>query len=943
MVSLWRRFSGGNPRRKVHRLEKYVSMNDNSDRIDEHEESRKEELPPHEASEAHPSGNTNPVRARIRSLTESPFFSVFFFPCVLLYHELMLRICDRDIVFFSPALARIVLFSLAAGLFVFLILDLIPCKRVSRLAGGVLIFAFSAVLCVERGMRSLFSIYYGVLSAANVAGNAMGDFADDIVSAVVRLIPFILFALLPLALFILTRRSVLRDRKTARPGDAGTDAQADGPAGEAPLYGPALRAETGAQADGPAPRKRSRIWLMRGLVLITLAAAQFLGVSMARAGEAQAAYTYDFTTNGAIPEFGLFTGIRLEFQYALFGMPEADMSSFIEEPAGTAAGNASGAPSGQPEMPLESLSGTTQETSPAAGPEDLSGQTGPSPEDTPSAAEATADQSANPASGTSSAQAGPSPENTPYAGGTTADQSANPAPGTSSAQAGPSPESAPSAGGTSPGSMPSAAGTSPETTPSASGITHEKPGLLADSGENRIVPAAEPSESVVYGFNQLDIDFAALAENTSDKTLKSMHEYFGSLTPSQQNEYTGMFAGKNLILLTAESFSPYVISEELTPTLYRLTHEAFVFNNFYQPDWTQSTVGGEFSVTTGIIPNWINSTVAARAAIGHSMPMTLGNMFRSLGYATPAWHNGSYDYYDRNQYLETFGYDYKGENGGGLDLPYDGWPRSDLEMIQYTCDSYIDACVQDGVPFHAYYMTISGHGSWGWDKNRQSSKYRELVEAAYPDLSEPCQAYIACHIELDKALEYLVRKLEDAGLADDTLIVMASDHYPYFLGNGNNVPGDTTDYYNELTGLNDSELVTSRYRNTLLMWSGCIRSPIVVDTPCSTIDIVPTVANLFGLSYDSRLYSGRDIFARNYNAGEYSNCMPLVVFMSNKGQGNSWITAAGTYEAGTGIFTPNAGITVDGEYVSRVQRLVAGKIQNARLILTQNYYAEVFN
>ena len=37
-----------------------------------------------------------------------------------------------------------------------------------------------------------------------------------------------------------------------------------------------------------------------------------------------------------------------------------------------------------------------------------------------------------------------------------------------------------------------------------------------------------------------------------------------------------MFKGKNLILLTAEGFSPYAIDQELTPTLYKLTHEGFV-------------------------------------------------------------------------------------------------------------------------------------------------------------------------------------------------------------------------------------------------------------------------------------------------------------------------------------------------------------------------------
>ena len=82
-----------------------------------------------------------------------------------------------------------------------------------------------------------------------------------------------------------------------------------------------------------------------------------------------------------------------------------------------------------------------------------------------------------------------------------------------------------------------------------------------------------------------------------------------------------MFQGKNLILFTAESFSPWFISEELTPTLYRLTHEGFVFDNFYQPGWGQSTTGGEYAVMTGLLPTWVNGNVSFYATANNSMPL----------------------------------------------------------------------------------------------------------------------------------------------------------------------------------------------------------------------------------------------------------------------------------------------------------------------------------
>lgn len=421
-----------------------------------------------------------------------------------------------------------------------------------------------------------------------------------------------------------------------------------------------------------------------------------------------------------------------------------------------------------------------------------------------------------------------------------------------------------------------------------------------------------------------------------------MHKYFDNVIPSEKNEYTGMFKGKNLILLTAEGFATPAIDKELTPTLYKLTHEGFVFNNFYQPDWTQSTCGGEFAVTTGIIPNWVSSSygnLAAQASIDRSMPITLAHLFAPEGYNVPAWHNGIYTYYKRDQYLTNFGYDYQGCEGGGLELPNNAWPRSDLEMIEATADSYIQDYVDNGTPFHAYYMTISAHGYYTWAGNAMARKHQAEVQAKYPDLSEPCQAYLACNMELDLALECLVDKLEAAGIADDTLIVMTGDHYPYMLVDEKS----GADYYNELRGFADSENDTSRYRNTLLMWSGAIKEPIEVDTPCSSIDIVPTMCNLFGLDYDSRLYSGRDIFATNYKPDQYSNAIPVVVF-ANKGQGNAWITPAGTYECSTKTFTPNEGIKLEDQedYVKRVHRLVAAKVNYSKLTIQEDYFKYIF-
>ena len=453
--------------------------------------------------------------------------------------------------------------------------------------------------------------------------------------------------------------------------------------------------------------------------------------------------------------------------------------------------------------------------------------------------------------------------------------------------------------------------------------------LPADSSGE--APAEEP-EPIVYGDNVMDIDFEGLMASDSGNLL-AMDQYFSAQTPTKQNEYTGMFEGKNLILITAEAFSPAVIDPERTPALYELANSGFVFSNYYQPDWTQSTTGGEFAVMTGIIPTWVGSSPSFSASVGKAMPFALGWQFQELGYNVHAYHNNSYTYYKRDQTHPNLGYPFTGI-GNGLELANpDLWPGSDLEMMQATIDQQIQDYLDTGTPFHTYYMTVSGHCNYGFGVNHMSQKNEAITEGM--EASETVRAYLACQQELEYAMEYLMDALEEAGIADDTVIALSADHYPYAMSEGD------TDYYPELTGVQDTTRDTSRYRNTLILWCGEMEEPVMVDTPCSAIDIVPTLSNLFGLEYDSRLLSGRDILAPDVAAGQVGTDMHLVIF-ADSGYGNSWISAAGTYEAYTDTFTPNEGVQVGEDYVSQVNRLLQDRYTYARYLIDEDYYRHLF-
>lgn len=420
---------------------------------------------------------------------------------------------------------------------------------------------------------------------------------------------------------------------------------------------------------------------------------------------------------------------------------------------------------------------------------------------------------------------------------------------------------------------------------------------------------SQPVETpIVYGENVMDIDFDALLAGTSDKTLTAMHQYFSSRTPTSQNEYTGMFEGKNLILITAEGFSRWAVDEELTPTLYKLANSGFVFENFYNPLWWVSTLDGEYVACTSLIPKpgvWSMYKSGA-----NNMYFCLGNQFSRLGYSTRAYHNHTYDYYERDVSHPNMGYDYKGL-GNGLEVKKT-WPESDLEMMEVTVPEYVN-----DTPFHTYYMTVSGHMNYTFMGNSMSSKHKE--EVAHLDISENARAYLACQMELDRALENLIQQLDEAGQLENTVIALSADHYPYGLDQS---------VLNELNGGQEVDMRFDVYHSTFILWSGDMEEPVVVEKPCSSLDILPTLSNLFGLEYDSRLLMGRDILSD----------APALVVLSDR----SFITDLGRYDSQSDTFTPNEGATVpEGYAIERIQE-VNDMFQYSKLILEQDYYGVLF-
>ena len=433
------------------------------------------------------------------------------------------------------------------------------------------------------------------------------------------------------------------------------------------------------------------------------------------------------------------------------------------------------------------------------------------------------------------------------------------------------------------------------------------PNNYVDGNEKEENIPEEPE--IVYGYNNMDIDFDNLIANETNGTVKMMHEYFNNESGTLQNEYTKYFEGKNLILFMAESFNEIAVREDITPTLYKLVNSGFKFNNFYTPT-ISSTIGGEFQELTGLVA--ASGFLSPWKSGENYYPFGVATAFQNLGYNTYAYHDHTYTFQSRHKYLASLGFDnYLGcKNGLESRINCNQWPESDVEMIEATFDDYITS----ENPFMVYYVTVSGHGDYGFDYSAMARKHKDDV--ANLNYSEKPLSYLAAQIELDQALELLIEKLDEAGKLEDTVIALVGDHYPYYL---------SLDEVNEIASY-EKDSVVEINRSNFILWNSEM-DMVEVDKVGSQIDVLPTIYNLFGVEYDSRLIIGKDILSTEPGLAIFGN--------------SSWVSDKGTYFASSGEFVSKDGSEVDSEYVKYMNNVVSNKIAMSRYIMKYDYYRKV--
>lgn len=344
---------------------------------------------------------------------------------------------------------------------------------------------------------------------------------------------------------------------------------------------------------------------------------------------------------------------------------------------------------------------------------------------------------------------------------------------------------------------------------------------------------------------------------------------------------TGAFAGKNLIFIMMESMDDWLVTPEYMPNLYRLEQEGVYFRNYYAPIFlAAATFNSEFTANTGMIaPEY---QVRNSYYSEHALPYSLPNRFRDAGYCTRSFHAANPSIYNRGQIHLNFGYESYNDYG-------------DLGMDDYMLDSQLlrgyDQIVSDE-PFFSFIITYSGHGPYTEEQDTISAPHlaRACAVIDYSTVPYTTEAQkeeytraVAQAMETDALIGGLRERLEADGHAEDTVLMLFTDHYCKYFSD--------TELIEAIKGTGDHNLLSNV---PFVIWTEGI-TPQVYDKYVSTMDIAPTIVDLFSLDADLRYYIGNDMFGpdggvvyfrnyawydgKTYDTGNDASTNPAVLAM----------------------------------------------------------------
>ena len=371
-------------------------------------------------------------------------------------------------------------------------------------------------------------------------------------------------------------------------------------------------------------------------------------------------------------------------------------------------------------------------------------------------------------------------------------------------------------------------------------------------------------------------------DTATDQRLAELDDYYASHPKeAADTPMTGAFAGKNLIFIMMESMDDWLVTPEYMPNLWRMEQEGLYFPNYYAPIFlAAATFNSEFTANTGLIaPEYqVRNSYYAE----HALPYSLANLFCDAGYRARSYHAANPNIYNRGQIHLNFGYESYNDYG-------------DLGMDDYMLDSQLlrgyDQIVSDE-PFFSFIITYSGHGPYTTEQQNISEPHldraRTVIDYSTVPYTTEAQKEeytraVAQAMETDAFIGGLRERLEADGHAEDTVLMLFTDHYCKYFSDA--------ELISAIKGETDRNMLSNV---PFVIWTEGI-TPQVSEKYVSTMDIAPTIVDLFSLDADLRYYIGNDMFGpdggvvyfrnyawydgKTYDTGNDASSNPAVLAM----------------------------------------------------------------
>lgn len=322
--------------------------------------------------------------------------------------------------------------------------------------------------------------------------------------------------------------------------------------------------------------------------------------------------------------------------------------------------------------------------------------------------------------------------------------------------------------------------------------------------------------------------------------IDELDDYYSSKAIDPDNEKTGIFKDKNLILVQLESIDSWMVNDVAMPTLSVLREESIDFTSFYAPKYLwAATFSSENAVNTGVLTPMNSSKMSYFTETAY--PYSLPNLFKEEGYTVNSYHRSNRSMYNRGEIHEAWGYE-KYNTSGDMAL-------TDGDMDSTITEAY-DMIVKDK-RFMSFIITYTGHGPYTADGKPVIAHEAVIRERLGKD-AEDEYIWALCHAyETDLFVKNLYTKLEADGRLDDTVLIFYTDHYDHYI--------TTEGLLEKYKGTDDTNLMGNV---PCFIYAKGIE-PEKVEKPIATYDILPTIVNLFDLNTDGRYYLGNDAFSEN--------------------------------------------------------------------------------